>query len=159
MLPGGNSFSQAHPGPGQENPAAKRGWKSSGSNSRCGGIGEGRIRMDPCLGCAWRGIRAHSLFVPIPKLQQISDLQGKIWLQKLSASFPNSQIVNPKENRGSSSVGIPGMMARNLLDTQLEYFGMWESSGAGIQAGIFHGTPELVWDEGIGIIHKDKKVG
>lgn len=90
MLPGGNSFSQAHPGPGQENPAAKRGWKSSGSNSRCGGIGEGRIRMDPCLGCAWRGIRAHSLFVPIPKLQQISDPQGKIWLQKLSASFPNS---------------------------------------------------------------------
>lgn len=114
VLPGGNSFSQAHSGPGQENPAAKRGWKQLW-DSRCGWIGKRfQVRLDRGRqrgsGSGWihpldapgEGFGLIPCSFPAPKLQQTSDPQGKNRLQRLSASFPNSSY--PKGNRGSSSV-------------------------------------------------------
>lgn len=113
-LPGASRWEFLFPGPGQENPAAKRGWKQLW-DSRCGWIGKRfQVRLDRGRqrgsGSGWihpldapgEGFGLIPCSFPAPKLQQTSDPQGQNRLQRLSASFPNS--LYPKGNRGSSSV-------------------------------------------------------
>lgn len=167
VLPGGNSFSQAHSGPGQENPAAKRGWKQLW-DSRCGWIGEGSGEADQDGSIPWMrperdlgSFPAHSLLQSCSKPRIRREKIGSKGSQHLS-QIP--RIQRETEGAAPCGQGIPGMVPGNFLDAQPEHFGMWESSGVGtrdgirdgIWAGTFHGTQELVRDEGMGMTRQDR---
>lgn len=161
VLPGGNSFSQAL---ARKIQLLKGAGSSSGSDSRCSWIGESSGEADQNGSIPWMrperdlgSFPAHSLLQSCSKPRIRRDKIGSKGSQHLS-QIPRIQ----RETKGTAPCGqgIPGMIPGNLLDAQPEHFGMWESSGVGIRdgiwAGTFHGTQELVRDEGMGMTRQDK---